>query len=163
MQAAPLTQTNPAADRFQRLVWPPSQAALHTARLIARADTDAADLAQETMLKAFRRSNCLRDETRTRPWLLAILRNTHIDRTRLRHRHELSLDELEFEPADSGQQDWNTPVDHKQNPDRLMEELADPRVIAGLRKLPRDIRWTLLLVDVEGMTEAEAAAALKIP
>jgi RNA polymerase sigma-70 factor (ECF subfamily) len=136
---------------------------LHTARLIARDDTDAEDLAQETMLKAFRRSNCLRDETRTRPWLLAILRNTYIDRTRVRRRHELSLDELDFEPADAEQQDWSTPVDPKENPDRLMDELADPRVIASLRKLPRDLRWTLLLVDVEGMTEADAAAALTIP
>jgi RNA polymerase sigma-70 factor, ECF subfamily len=163
MSTATLTTTNPAADRFHKLVWPHTQAVLHTARLITHNDTDAEDLAQETMLKAFRRTNCLRDDDRARPWLLAILRNTHIDRTRVRRRHELSLDELEFEPADPEQQDWSQPQDPRQDPDAVMETLADPRVIAALHRLPRDIRWTLLLVDVEGLSEADAASALRIP
>ena len=35
--------------------------------------------------------------------------------------------------------------------------------IDALKKLPEDIRWTLLLIDVEGMGQSDAAAILEVP
>jgi RNA polymerase sigma-70 factor (ECF subfamily) len=36
-------------------------------------------------------------------------------------------------------------------------------MIRALQRLPEEIRWTLLLVDVEGMDHADAAAVLGVP
>jgi RNA polymerase sigma-70 factor (ECF subfamily) len=36
-------------------------------------------------------------------------------------------------------------------------------LIDALRQLPDEIRWTLLLVDVEGMDHADAARVLDVP
>ena len=36
-------------------------------------------------------------------------------------------------------------------------------VIRALRELPKEIRWTLLLVDVEAIEQSDAAAVLSIP
>jgi RNA polymerase sigma-70 factor (ECF subfamily) len=36
-------------------------------------------------------------------------------------------------------------------------------MIQALQRLPEEIRWTLLLVDVEGMDHADAAAVLGVP
>jgi RNA polymerase sigma-70 factor (ECF subfamily) len=158
--------TDPATQRFYELVWPHADAVLRTAKLIARDDTDAEDLTQETMLKAYRRIDLLREDDRVRPWLLAILRNTHIDRARVHKRHELSLDELEFDPADQegrATAGWLTQPKPEANPDASINGFADRDVIRAVRKLPRDIRWTLLLVDVEGMQDGEAATTLGIP
>lgn len=155
--------TELANERFYDLVWPHLQTVLRTARLICRNDVEAEDLTQETMLKAYRRIDCLREDERVRPWLMAILRNTHIDRTRCHKRHELSLDELEWDPADAEARDWSEPKDCWDDPDAAINGFGDSTVIAALKKLPRDIRWTLLLVDVEGMQDAEAAKVLDVP
>jgi RNA polymerase sigma-70 factor (ECF subfamily) len=154
--------TDPATSRFHTFVWPHTDTVFRTARLIARNDADAEDLTQETMLKAYRRIGCLRDEARARPWLLKILRNTHIDKTRVHHRHELSLDNLDLDPADIRNSTLQL-IEHKQSPDAAIEKFGDHEMIAELRRLPPNIRQTLLLVVVDGMTDAEAAEALAIP
>ncbi|QOV89787.1 RNA polymerase sigma factor [Humisphaera borealis] len=157
------TTNTVATERFYALVWPHLQNVLRTAKLICRDEVEAEDLAQETMLKAYRRIDCLREDDRVRPWLMAILRNTHIDRTRVHKHHELSLDEMEWDPAEADEQCWTEPKDCWDDPDSAIDGFSDSHVITAIKKLPRDIRWTLLLVDVEGMQDAEAAKVLDVP
>ena len=154
------------ASRFHTLAWPHADAVLQAARYLTRHDSDAEDLAQETLLKAYRRIECLREDARAKPWLRTILRNTHVDRARVNRRSELSLDELAFDPpaltcGAGGSDHCRQAV--MENPEIIMNDFGDADVIAALRTLPKDIRWTLLLVDVEGVLEAEAAQALRIP
>jgi RNA polymerase sigma-70 factor (ECF subfamily) len=157
------------ASRFHALAWPHAETVLQAARYLTRDDSDAEDLAQETLLKAYRRIECLRDDARAKPWLKTILRNTHVDRARVSRRSELSLDELELDPPAAechGGNGCGSPRCREavlENPEIIMQDFEDADVLGALRKLPKDIRWTLLLVDVEGLLEAEAAAALRIP
>src|SRR3954471_24849786 len=101
MGADPMTSSSPATSRFYELISPHSNHVMQVARLLAHNETDAEDLSQDTMLKAFRRIDDLRDRDRIGPWLLTILRNTFIDRARSRKHRALSLDEIEYEPADA--------------------------------------------------------------
>ena len=50
-----------------------------------------------------------------------------------------------------------------QNPQEILNQFSDEAVISALQKLPEDIRWTLLLVDVEELKNEEAAQVLDIP
>src|ERR1043165_3949742 len=62
-------------ERFERAVLPYLDAAYNLARWLTRDDQDAQDVVQESMLRAFRYYDSLR-EAEARAWLLAIVRNT---------------------------------------------------------------------------------------
>jgi RNA polymerase sigma-70 factor (ECF subfamily) len=48
-------------------------------------------------------------------------------------------------------------------PESLLELFSDPQMIDALRELPEEIRWTLLLVDVQELDHAQAAEILDVP
>ncbi len=162
---APESLDKQQVQRFQSLAWPLRAVVLRTARYLTRRDDEAEDLAQDTMIKALRAMDSFQDGTDMKAWLMTILRRTHIDRLRAAHRHdrELSLDALELEPASpsadqAGHFDgqWGQPED-------LMARFEDEAIIQAMQALPEDIRWTLLLVDVEQMPQADVAAVLDVP
>ena len=151
-------------ERFYKLIWPHAPMVLRTALFLTRQAAEADDLAQETLLKAFRSLSQFRDGTDAKAWLMTILRNTRIDRIRAKASHPatLSLDEMVQEPPhpdlETSQPDANWT-----DPRQMMEQLGDQQIIDALQGLPEDIRWTLLLVDVEGIDHADAAEVLGIP
>jgi RNA polymerase sigma-70 factor (ECF subfamily) len=148
-------------QRFYSEIWPHAATVLRTAQFLCRDTAEADDLAQEVMLKGFRHLDQLQPGSDVKAWLMTILRNTRVDRLRsaAAHNRDVSLDQLAGEPeAVEGpvQEPWG-------EPEAVLEEFSDRQVIAGLKELPEEIRWTLLLVDVEGMDQAEAAEILKVP
>lgn len=154
-----------ATKRFYALVWPHSPTVLRAARYLVRNPAVADDIAQETMIKAFKAIGSFQDGTDMRAWLMTILRNTHIDHIRAAAslERQVSFKQLGTEPAnysgDTGCDDdpaWDSPED-------LLEGFSDCHVIEALHKLPEDIRWTLLLVEVEEMDHKDAAKVLGVP
>jgi RNA polymerase sigma-70 factor (ECF subfamily) len=159
------TGSNQAA-RFERLVWPYLPLVVRTAGYLCRDAALAEDLAQETMIKAFRAIDRFRDGTDMKAWLLSILRHVVIDaaRSNRRRQRDVSLDDL---GELSGTEDTVAaqPAEHPDcwtDPQRMLEEISDPQMIAALRALPGEMRWTLLLVDVEQLDYAAAAEILGV-
>lgn len=153
-----------STNRFYQAVWPYAPLLLRTALVLTRSQADADDLMQETMLKAFRAINSLRPGSDARAWLLQILRNTRIDRLR-RGAHEmgtvsLSQHDLAISAADAQESMDETSW---RNQEKLLEAFSDSQVISAIKTLPEEIAWTLLLVDVEGLTHGEASRILNIP
>lgn len=149
-----------ATRRFYDLVWPHRSAVLRLALILSGNDADADDLAQETLMKAFRGLDRLKDETDVRAWLLTILRHTRVDRVRAAAAHpEISLEQLGSEPAAAVEHQ----VETVENPHALLEAFSDRQVIEALQRLPEEIRWSLLLVDVEGLSLDDAARLLEVP
>jgi RNA polymerase sigma-70 factor (ECF subfamily) len=152
--------------RFERLVWPCLQTLLRVARHMCRNDHEAEDLVQETMLKALRSMHQFDHGQDARPWLLTIQRNLFIDRCRAAERRPptVPLNESLDGPAndlscaDAGRFDarWA-------HPEQLLERFDNPDMVAALKLLPVEIRWTLLLVDVEQLDHAQAAQVLGVP
>jgi RNA polymerase sigma-70 factor (ECF subfamily) len=150
-----------ATRRFYDLIWPHRADVLRVAQFLSRNSAAAEDLAQETLLKAFRGIDRLVAGPDVKAWLLLILRNTWRDRMRSEagRAPEASLDTLCEEPAtqtDAAAETWG-------EPGAIFETFSDQQVIDALQALPEEIRWTLLLVDVEGMTLQEAADVLEVP
>jgi len=149
---------------FYAHLWPQRAMVLRTARFLCRNHAEADDLAQETLVKAFKSIEQF-DESHpagAKSWLSAILRNTWIDRMRASGRHgtALSLDSEELDVADSHGPAAVAEVD---DPDAMLEAFGDAELIAALKTLPEEIRWTLLLVDVESLDHSAAAEILGIP
>jgi RNA polymerase sigma-70 factor (ECF subfamily) len=152
-----------ATKRFYAEVWPHAATVLRTAQYLTHDQAQADDLSQEVMLKAFRHLDQLQPGTDAKAWLMTILRHTRIDRIRAAaaHQRDVSLEDLGSEPAatatgDATDEVWN-------EPEAVLQEFSDQQVIEALKKLPEEIRWTLLLVDVEGMDQADAATILGVP
>lgn len=112
----------------------------------------AEDLVQITAERAFRARAEFDPATRLEAWLFRILRNAWIDMVRRDTTRGEVIDIHDAPQAD--------PVDSAaQTDDRLMLE----KVRLAMRQLPEDQRAVMHLVCVEGLSYAEAAAALDIP
>ena len=161
-----LVDNETARRRFYDALWPHMPSVLRTAHLLCGGDaSEAEELAQETMLKAFRAIGQYRDGTDARAWLLTILRHARIDRVRAAAAApaSVSLDALDHDPAAAPQEDELDADAAAEDPQALLEQFSDAEVIRALAALPEEIRWTLLLVDVQGMDHARAAEVLRVP
>jgi RNA polymerase sigma-70 factor (ECF subfamily) len=150
--------------RFYDTVWPHRELVLRAAMIQTGNAADAEDLAQETLLRAFRGIQTFHENTNIRAWLLTILRNARIDRLRTKagSAHPLSLEELTSEPTGSSGTE-SADDSAWQHPQDLLAAFSDENVIQALQKLAEELRWTLLLVDVEGIDHADAAKILDVP
>ncbi len=137
---------------------------LRTAQCLTRRETDAEDLVQEAAIKAMRAIDSFQPGTDEKAWLLTILRRAHVDAVRksARRGSMLSLDaDAAMDPpareSPAGMHDgqWQSPRD-------LLERFEDQHIVEALRTLPDDMCWTLLLVDVEGLSVEEAAQVLGV-
>lgn len=153
-----------ATSRFYRQVWPHLATVLRTARFLVSNTAEAEDIAQETMMKAFKSLDSFRDGTDMKAWLMTILRNTRIDHLRAAasSARDVSLDQLPAEPP-APSQDASSDEPAWDNPEQVLQAFADQQIINALRQLPEEIRWTLLLVDVEALDHKDAAKILGVP
>ena len=128
--------------------------AYRVARGVLRNTADAEDVAQEALLRAYRRFDRLRDRNRFRAWLVRIAFRLALDRLRSGKRRELR-DTL-----------WSQP--ERQRPAATAEDLAassefQAHLENALAELPEKLRLVLLLAAMEGHTIEEIAALVGIP
>jgi RNA polymerase sigma-70 factor (ECF subfamily) len=148
-------------ERFYQVIWPHAAMVLRAAVVLCRNNAEADDLAQETMLKAFKGLSTLREGGEVKAWLMRILRNCRIDRLRRSVVETESL--LGDEVAAKEMSDSASNPSAWENPHALLEAFSDAQVISAIKRLPEEMSWTLLLVDVEGLTHEDAAEILGIP
>jgi len=128
------------------------------ARYLARNPADADDLVQETYARALRAWHQFTPGTELRAWLLRILRNTWLDRARSdrRRQERSSAEDLpEAEQPVAGEDSWlrgDFELDQ-------MRRLVASEIEEALLSLGEDQR-TVILLDLEGLTEAETALVL---
>lgn len=139
--------------RFEKLIVPEMPFLARVARSMSRSSAEADDLAQDTLVKAFRAMDSF-DGRHPRAWLARIARNTAINRDD-RNREFLS-DEGIVEPE--------PPPGHSSDPQELvMGAEIDSVLRRALDDLPPAFRVVVQLVDVEELSYQEAADALGIP
>jgi len=121
---------------------------------VLRNTADAEDVAQEALLRAYRRFDRLRDRGRFRAWLVRITYRLALDCLRSSKRRE-QRDTFRSQPA-------------HQPRAATAEELAasnefQAHLVRALEELPEKLRLVLLLAAMEGHTIDEIAAMLGIP
>ena len=120
------------------------------ARVLTRDVIAAEDLVQDCLARALEKIHLWEPETDLRAWLFTILRRQHIDHTRgnARRRDYIASQEYDLSLAPS--------------PNRTARlELRD--LERALAKLPEKQRSVILLVGLQGMDYAEAAAVVNTP
>jgi RNA polymerase sigma-70 factor (ECF subfamily) len=154
-----------AAKRFYTHLWPHRATILRTARFLTRNAADAEDLAQETLMRAFRNVAQFNVAGNAKGWLTTVLRHVQIDRSRVRS-SALVSEAISLDAASAPAAPTASPQSLERDPRdlaALVEAFSDQAFIDALKSLPEELRWTLLLVDVEQMSYEDAAIVMDVP
>ena len=149
-------QSTPAADsaHFDAIVENHSDFVYNVAYRVMGSPQEAEDVAQDAFLSAYRAYDRFRGQSHVTTWLYRITMNAALMRLRktkkARTLTHTGIDEVEVV-------DW-TKNPHK---DALDSELGD-KLREGIDLLEPDLRASLVLRDVQGLSNAEAAEALGI-
>jgi RNA polymerase sigma-70 factor, ECF subfamily len=148
------------ADDFRRLALEELDAVNRMAFHLARSADVAADLVQDTYLRAFRAESKfeLRDRG-IRPWLFKILHNVFYTKLGKDRRSPSLVEDLQYEAAaselDSPAPAWDLAS--------LDWEYVDERIKHAIDQLDPRYRDVLLLWAVEGLKYREVADVLDVP
>ncbi len=144
---------------FNRLVLRYQDMAYNVAYRIMGNGDDAADVVQDSFVKAYQRIGQLRGGS-FKAWLLRIVTNTCYDRLRYRKRRPtVSLDEMMGDSPHSVhlRSEASGPEEAALRAER--EEIIQK----GISMLPPDQRAVLVLSDVEGFSYREIAEIVQVP
>lgn len=152
----PVVDDKAHKEAFDRYVVPEIEVLYRVARSITRNPTDAEDLVQDTMLRTYRA--ILRfDGRHPRAWLLTIMRNAQINRVR-RKRPELLRD------PDAAMERLADEDSADLGPEAIVvESQYDAAVEKAVDALPEKFRSVVELVDIQGLSYAEAAEIMGVP
>ncbi len=130
---------------------------------MTRNPADAADLVQETFIKAFQAFDQFQQGTNLKAWLYRIQTNTFINiyRKQQRDPYQGTIDDLE---------DWQlggaesaTATTTRSAEAEAIDHLRDSAVKEALQSIPEDFRLAVYFADVEGFSYQEIADIMKTP
>ncbi len=123
-------------------------------------DTDAEDLVQETYVRALRAARQFTPGTNLKAWLFRILRNTFVSEYRRRRSNPTvgGLDTVDDSTLGTAEENWlrDDPELHQ------LRKVVAEDIERALMSLSPEGR-TVILLDLEGLTEAEVAEVIGCP
>ena len=147
-------------NAFEKLVTEYEKAVYAIALRMTGNAEDAADMTQETFIKAYNSLQSFRGDSKFSVWLYRIASNVCLDFLRSRSRKptvSLSVED------DEGEETELDIADESQSPELLLERgLTRDAVRRGLEALPPDYRQILLLREIQGLSYEEIADTLSI-
>jgi len=131
---------------------------------MTRNPADAADLVQETYVKAYQAFGQFEQGTNLKAWLYRIQTNTFINiyRKNQRNPYQGTIDDLEdwqLGGAESLTQSTST----RSAEAEAIDHLPDSAVKDALQAVPEDFRMVVYYADVEGFSYQEIADIMKTP
>ncbi len=148
-------------EQFESLSLEHIDAVYRLALQLVRHPDEAADLVQETYLKALRVADRFEEQGGgIRPWLFKILHNVFYTKLAKNKRAPVSVEELHGAATDEPGPDEPSPA---WNMGRLDWEHVDERLKGAIEKLRPQYRTVLLLWAVEGLKYREIARIQDIP
>jgi RNA polymerase sigma-70 factor (ECF subfamily) len=147
-------------NAFEKLVTEYERAVYAIAQRMTGNAEDAADMTQETFIKAYNSLSSFRGDSKFSVWLYRIANNVCLDFLRSRSRKPTVSLSTEDDDGEETQLDI---ADESQSPELLLESaLTRDAVRRGLDSLPPDYKQILLLREIQGLSYEEIAAALGI-
>ena len=162
MAPAPQSPQNRASrSGFEQQVLPYLDQLYGAALAMTKNASDAEDLVQETVTKAYTAFDQFTQGTNLRAWLHRILANTFINSYRKKKREPTLASSQERD-------DWQAGTDSRayaapSAEAEALDRLADSDVLRALRDLPKDFRTAIYLADIEGYPYREVARIMGTP
>src|SRR5580692_8362894 len=128
------------------------------AMVLVRNPAEAADLVQETYVRALKAKQSLRPDSNVKSWLFTILRNIWLNQ--LRHKRSApQIVELEAHQAVADVAIETSKDPHAQYESRMEQE----KVRNAIQQLPAEFREIIILREYEELAYQEIAAMLDCP
>jgi RNA polymerase sigma-70 factor (ECF subfamily) len=158
--------TEPADPRalFEEQAIPYMDQLYAAAMRLTRNPSDAADLVQETFIKAFQAFGQFQQGTNLKAWLYRIQTNTFINNYRKNQRnpYQGTIDDLEDWQLGSAESVTRTTSTRSAEAEAI-DHLPDSDVKEALQSIPEDFRMAVYFADVEGFSYQEIADIMKTP
>jgi RNA polymerase sigma-70 factor, ECF subfamily len=132
---------------FENIVLPHRAALTRAALALTRDDTEAQDLVQETLLRAFTRFSQLQEPGAVLGWLRQILRSVFLNRYKSARSYKSREERLFLE----------TPLVRSDIADEALTHLEAAAIRRAVERLPRDARQLVWLAHVEELDYKEIA------
>jgi RNA polymerase sigma-70 factor, ECF subfamily len=146
---------------YHELIRPYERSVYVMALSCMKNDADAEDVAQEAFIRAFRKLESFRAESKFSTWLISITINEA--RTRLRRKALVRMESLDQLPDEDKSVSPALLRDWREIPSEAVEREEVRNLIQlGVEQLPDIYRHVFLLRDVEELTISETAEALNI-
>ncbi|WP_203135917.1 sigma-70 family RNA polymerase sigma factor [Microbacterium sp. JZ31] len=167
-QALPATDAGDAPEatprrQFEEQALPFMDQLYGAAMRMTRNPSDAADLVQETFVKAFASWASFTQGTNLKAWLYRILTNTYINTYRKKQRepYQGTIDDLE--DWQLGGAESTTAMSSRSAEAEAIDHMPASVVKDALQSIPDDFRMAVYLADVEGFAYQEIADIMKTP
>jgi RNA polymerase sigma-70 factor (ECF subfamily) len=149
------------AARFTNEVIPHSGNLLGRAIGLTHHRSDAEDLVQETMIKAYVSFATFREGSNVKAWLYRIMANTWVDRHRLSLRRP--AEQLHGDLTDPQTASRAVVMGSLPSAESEVLKLVPGEAEVALNELPPSLREIVYYADVEGYRNTEVAEMLQIP
>ena len=133
---------------------------------LAKTPSDAADLVQETYLKAFQAFHQYEQGTNLKAWLYRILTNTYINLYRKGSKEGFQSALDDFEDWQLGDAESLTQTSKRSAEAEALNRIPSSVVkdaLHALHALPDDFRMAVYFADVEGLSYQEIADIMETP
>ncbi len=150
---------NGGSDRFNVEALAHLNSLYNFALKMVKDGQDAADLVQETYLRALRFRHRFQPGTNLRAWLFNILRNVFVDSYWRQHR-EPAREDLDPEGRSSTLAEVEGVRGAKAGP---VDRLVRMDIHEALQQLPETFRTAVVLSDIEGLNVEEIAEVMQCP
>jgi RNA polymerase sigma-70 factor (ECF subfamily) len=128
---------------------------------LTRDRDDAADLVQETYLKAFRFFDKFERGTNCKAWLFRILKNSYINRFR---KTSKAPDTVEYDAIEEFYETIrDSSVETSVLEEQVFDNALDDEVAQAIESLPEEFRTVIILCDIESFTYEEIAEFIDCP
>lgn len=148
-------------EDFEEEIIPHLDAMYNFALRLTSDPSDAEDLVQDTIVKAFRFFSSYEKGTNAKAWLFRILKNSYINNYRKKSKQPNQVDYDEVSTFYETIRAERT--DTSDLEDKMFRDLIDDDISKALEELPEDFRTVVLLCDVEDFTYEEIANMLDVP
>ncbi len=148
-------------EDFEEEIIPHLDAMYNFALRLTSDPSDAEDLVQDTIVKAFRFFSSYEKGTNAKAWLFRILKNSYINNYRKQSKQPNQVDYDEVSTFYETIRAERT--DTSDLEDKMFRDLIDDDISQALEELPEDFRTVVLLCDIEGFTYEEIANMLDVP
>jgi RNA polymerase sigma-70 factor (ECF subfamily) len=148
-------------EKFHDLIRPYERQVYLTALSLVKNETEAEDVAQEAILRAYRKLASFRGDAKFSTWLIAITLNEA--RTRLREEKRASFDSLDNHDSEEGDYTPAALTDWREVPLEALERQEIRALMQqAVAELPETFRQVVILRDMEELSVNETAEALGI-
>ena len=142
-------------ERYERRIY-------HVAYGMVRNQEDAREIAQEAFVKAFKKLDSFRLESKFYTWICRITMNLCIDHhRRMKHRRHSEYDDQRSSTSSGGVIELASRRDDPSA--NVARKHLRARIMAAFDKLPDDQRQVMVLRELEDMAYKEISEVLDIP